>query len=209
MRSNATHPRRAACVSSLNAFSLSRTTFALFTSLYVLSLSGCSNEGNDKSGVEVTRTSSSQRALRRAYDGAPPVIPHPVLGATCTECHTNTGKAVPDRGFAPANPHLRTVGLSATANCRQCHVFKNATDEFRENDFIGLAQTFDGGDAMYEGAPPVMPHPVFMRENCTACHDGPSARPEIRCSHAGRVNCRQCHMSHNSDAEAFSAALPE
>ena len=27
----------------------------------------------------------------------------------------------------------------------------------------------------HENAPPVMPHPVFMRENCVACHSGPAA----------------------------------
>ena len=44
------------------------------------------------------------------------------------------------------------------------------------------------------GSPPVMPHPVFMRESCAACHAGPSARAEIRCTHETRTNCRQCHL---------------
>jgi cytochrome c-type protein NapB len=34
-----------------------------------------------------------------------------------------------------------------------------------------------------------------MRENCTACHDGPAAREEIRTPHPERVRCRQCHLT--------------
>ena len=193
---------RAGSVSFQHAWALC----ALFASLCTFSFCGCLSSSDDAS-VEVTPTGSSQRAQRRAFDGAPPVVPHPILGATCTECHTATGKVVPDRGFAPANPHLHTAGLSAMANCRQCHVFKNSTETFAESDFVGLAQTFGGGETMYEGAPPVIPHPVFMRENCRACHDGPSARPEIRCSHVGRVNCRQCHVARHNEAAAFGETV--
>ena len=190
------HHRQAGRVNSVSLPATLCICFLAFPGLYLLTLSGCQNSSDDASSgtSKITRTASSQRAERRAYDGAPPVIPHPRLGATCTECHTETGKAVPDRGYAPANPHLHTAGLSATANCSQCHVFKNATETFAENDFVGLAQTFAGGDRLYPGAPPVIPHRVFMRENCNACHDGPSAREEIRCDHAQRTNCRQCHV---------------
>ena len=168
---------------------------------------GCTNDGgNGGTNMEVTRTSSSQRAQRRAFDGAPPVIPHARLGATCTECHTETGKQVPERGYAPANPHLHTAGLSATAICNQCHVFKNSTEVFSDNDFVGLAQTFAGGDRLYPTAPPVIPHRVFMRENCNACHDGVSAREEIRCDHAQRTNCHQCHVAKESPVPSFPQA---
>jgi hypothetical protein len=33
-----------------------------------------------------------------------------------------------------------------------------------------------------------------MRENCNSCHADPASRPEIRCSHPLRANCRQCHV---------------
>ena len=145
-----------------------------------LLLCGCGTENSQSpEQPNVRRTSSTERATRRAYDGAPPVIPHARLGASCVECHTETGKAVPERGFAPANPHLRTEGFSLTANCRQCHLFSQTEESFVENDFVGIAQDLRRGERLYAGAPPVIPHPVFMRENCNACHDGPAARPAI------------------------------
>jgi predicted CXXCH cytochrome family protein len=47
---------------------------------------------------------------------------------------------------------------------------------------------------MYDGAPPTIPHKVFMRENCGACHVGPGAREEILTTHPERTRCRQCHV---------------
>jgi len=146
------------------------------------------------SEAPVGPTSTLVRSQRRLYDGAPPVIPHVPLNIKCTACHTDTGKEAPPLGFAPANPHAKTEGLSATSNCQQCHVFRRQEEVFAESDFRGVAQQFAKADRLYPGAPPVIPHRVFMRENCTSCHSGPVARPEIRCSHPQRVNCRQCHV---------------
>lgn len=145
-------------------------------------------------------TSSMVRAQRRAYDGAPPVVPHSRLGAACTACHTASGKEVPGQGFAPANPHLETDVAGRIANCTQCHVFAETSELFAENAFQGLRQDLRKGDRLYADAPPVIPHQTFMRENCSACHDGPAARPEIRCSHAERLNCVQCHVHRNLPA---------
>ncbi len=33
-----------------------------------------------------------------------------------------------------------------------------------------------------------------MRENCRACHTGPVAGDEIRCSHPECILCAQCHV---------------
>ena len=139
-------------------------------------------------------TASAVRAERRLYDGAPPVIPHAPLQIKCIACHTNDGKEAPPLGFAPANPHAQTAGLSSTSHCQQCHVFRRQEAAFAESDFQGLKQQFVKADRLYAGAPPVIPHRVFMRENCNACHSGSVARPEIRCSHPLRANCRQCHV---------------
>jgi cytochrome c-type protein NapB len=144
--------------------------------------------------VAIKPTTSAVRAGRRLYDGAPPVIPHAPLQIKCTSCHTDTGKESPPLGFAPANPHAGAVGLSATSNCQQCHVFRQWEEVFAESDFAGLTQHFAKADRLYPGAPPVIPHRVFMRENCASCHTGPVARPEIRCTHPQRINCRQCHV---------------
>jgi hypothetical protein len=71
----------------------------------------------------VVAAASKVRAARRAYDGAPPVIPHPPLSGTCTTCHGSAAVEVPGVGLAPPNPHLKTPGLSEKSRCRQCHVF--------------------------------------------------------------------------------------
>jgi cytochrome c-type protein NapB len=152
-------------------------------------------------------TPTAARAQRRLYDGAPPVIPHKPLNITCTECHTSSGKQVPPLGFAPANPHAATRGLSGTRSCQQCHVFRREETMFQdlENHFVGLPQSFAPADRLYPGAPPVIPHRVFMRENCTSCHSGPAARPEIVCKHAERTNCRQCHVPVTAPGEQMAA----
>jgi cytochrome c-type protein NapB len=157
-----------------------------------LLLFGC--DSLRSSGRSLKLTPSLVRAERRLYDGAPPVIPHRPINIDCTECHTTTGKEAPPLGFAPANPHAETSGISGTRYCQQCHVFRRQDELFRENDFAGLAQRFEPADRLYAGAPPVIPHRVFMRENCAACHSGPVARPEILCRHIERTNCRQCHV---------------
>jgi cytochrome c-type protein NapB len=95
--------------------------------------------------------------------------------------------------MAPANPHLRTEGLSAFSRCQQCHVFRKTEELFAETTFQGLAQRPRRGERMYAHAPPTIPHHVFMREDCNACHSGPAARKEIECSHPERTRCLQCH----------------
>lgn len=142
----------------------------------------------------MAKTPAVVRAERRLYDGAPPVIPHQPLGAACIACHDGDGLAVPDLGYAPPMPHAATAGMSTLSHCQQCHVFQRTGERFRDNSFAGLRQDLRRGRRLYGGAPPVMPHPVFMRENCTACHAGPAAREEIRTSHPERRNCRQCHL---------------
>lgn len=149
------------------------------------------------------KSSPAVRAERRAFDGAPPVIPHQPLGAPCIQCHNETGMAVPDLGFAPPSPHKDTAREGTMQNCRQCHVFKNAMTAFRDSDFVGRPQTTQKGNRLYPGAPPVMPHPALLRENCRACHDGPAAREELRCTHPDRTRCVQCHAEKNSD-DAFT-----
>jgi nitrate reductase cytochrome c-type subunit len=155
---------------------------------------------------EASASAFEVRAARRAYDGAPPVIPHPPLGGSCTTCHASTAHDVPGVGIAPPNPHLRTPGVSEASRCRQCHVFQSTTDLFVGNDFEGLPQRPRRGERLYEHAPPVLPHGLFMREACTACHAGPAAREEIRCSHAERANCLQCHAL-RSDSESVRLAV--
>ncbi|MHC4952486.1 MAG: hypothetical protein ACYTGZ_01230 [Planctomycetota bacterium] len=140
------------------------------------------------------KSAASVRAQRRAYEGAPPVIPHKPFGAACINCHSPTGLHVPGTGYAPPNPHGKTAGLAGTKTCTQCHVWKNTDGVWRKNSFDGLRQDLRRGEKAFLTSPPVIPHAVQMRENCMACHTGPAAREEIRCSHPERTQCRQCHV---------------
>ncbi|MHC4932501.1 MAG: hypothetical protein ACYTGV_09975 [Planctomycetota bacterium] len=165
----------------------------------LLFLAAC-GRGDAEKGVAVPgregvfKTAAIERSERRLYDGAPPVIPHQDMGMGCVNCHNDEGIHVPDLGFAPAMPHGRTRGLSAIANCRQCHVFRKSEESFRKNEFVGLRQDLRKGKQLHFLAPLVIPHRVFMRENCRACHDGPAVREEIRCTHPERPRCTQCHV---------------
>ncbi|MFN0006973.1 MAG: hypothetical protein ACKVXR_03620 [Planctomycetota bacterium] len=140
------------------------------------------------------KSAESVRAGRRLYDGAPPVIPHAEFGAECTSCHGDQGIEVEGVGYSVPSPHERTAGLSAISRCTQCHVFRRTDEEFVANGFAGLEQDLRPGTRQHALAPPTLPHPVFMRENCAACHTGPAAREGIRCSHPERSRCLQCHV---------------
>lgn len=169
----------------------------------------CTGESSSSGGVAVpgrtgaVKSSASVRAARRLFDGAPPTIPHPPLGAACTQCHNERGMHVEGLGFAPPSPHEETRGMSAFSRCNQCHVHALESDEFVVNSFAGLAQDLRRGERLYDGAPPVMPHGTLMRENCSACHDGPAAREELRCSHPERARCEQCHVTQR-ETSSFS-----
>lgn len=176
-----------------------RTSLVSVCAALLVALSpGCGGGDDDRvsvPGVEgASKTSATLRAARRAYDGAPPVIPHAPFGAACTSCHTLAGMSVPDVGFAPPSPHNNTDGLSLVSRCEQCHVWQVTDELFVENGFEGIAQDLRDGARAHDLAPPTMPHSVFMRENCTACHSGPAAREEIRTDHPERQNCQQCHI---------------
>ncbi len=158
---------------------------------------GCIGCGEYSSDSTPAPASLSARAARRAYTGAPPIVPHPPLSGTCISCHTVTGREVPTRGMAPANPHSDTPGMSEKARCKQCHVFRQTEEQFQESEFVPLKLDGRQGDRAHVGAPPTVPHPFFMREDCQACHAGPAARPEIVCKHASRQRCVQCHVLHD------------
>ncbi|MCA9069681.1 MAG: hypothetical protein KDA84_12190 [Planctomycetaceae bacterium] len=138
-------------------------------------------------------TAMPMRAERRAFYGAPPVIPHKLLGGKCVNCHNADGdKVLPGVGVAPANPHLKTPGMSEESRCLQCHIFQNEEPLFAESEFTPWVVHLKKQDSRQ---PPAIPHTSFMREDCNACHAGLASRPEIRCNHAERKRCQQCHIS--------------
>ncbi len=140
----------------------------------------------------------ARRAARRAYDGAPPTVPHPVRQDTAMECAACHEAGLRIRGrTAPAVPH------ATYTSCMQCHVVERApmgaVDWLPEpwpaadtNAFAGRTSP-EQGDQWGTSAPEI-PHRTFMRERCDSCH-GPAARDAIRSSHPYRQSCEQCHAS--------------
>ncbi len=135
--------------------------------------------------------SSQLRASRRAYNGAPPVIPHAVENtsdAACYACHSN--------GVAMGGMKASVMSHEFLANCLQCHA-PMAPAPFRdleaavETTFVGLPAP-QAGTRAYPGAPPTIPHSTWMRENCHACHGG-NGWAGMETTHPWRTNCTQCH----------------
>lgn len=135
----------------------------------------------------------------RAYHGAPPIIPHPVAdeknmgGNSCLKCHQNGGFTEKYKAYAPVTPHPEMV------NCKQCHVSQKTQSMFKGTNFRRIVVPKVGVNNALEGSPPIIPHQLQLRENCLACHAGPSAPKEIRVTHPERVNCRQCHVMNNKE----------
>jgi nitrate reductase (cytochrome), electron transfer subunit len=139
---------------------------------------------------------------RRAYPGAPPIIPHAVddrdaSGQGCLACHARGGWVPRFNAFSPVTPHPEL------AACGECHV-RETTPPASPATSLALPAR---GRAAMPGSPPPIPHDLEMRETCLACHAGPGAVAEIRTSHPERVSCRQCHALGARPAEAFTRPL--
>jgi cytochrome c-type protein NapB len=142
----------------------------------------------------------ADRAHRRAFFGAPPVIPHPVddsSSGSCLACHRTGVKVAGKIAYPISHPPY--------ANCLQCHapsVGRLGGDPPKlVTDFTRLDESTLASRA-WPGAPPRMPHGVWMRENCTSCH-GLVARPGLRTPHPNRQNCQQCHVPEGAVPPTF------
>ena len=144
--------------------------------------------------AEMVARSTGARAAGRAYDGAPPTIPHDAAIGSCVTCHDADGAAIAGVGVAPASPHGDGPASGALRRCRQCHVPATPTALLVASRFTGLQQGPWKGSRATVGAPPRIPHALQMRGECLACHAGPGARVELRTTHPERVRCRQCHV---------------
>lgn len=136
--------------------------------------------------------SSRQRASRRAYNGAPPIIPHAIQNtndAACYACHANGMRMAGLKASVMSHPFL--------VNCTQCHASPPPAP-FQDIDFA-VASSFVGlpapkaGQRAFPGAPPAIPHSQWMRQNCIACHGGPNGWAGMESTHPWRTNCTQCH----------------
>lgn len=140
----------------------------------------------------------ARRAKSRAYDGAPPTIPHSVRQNSAAECMACHGQY-----FTLGQAQAQGVPHDTFTSCTQCHVVQEApmpggsslARDPREvdNSFKGVKPVARGPRA-WSIAPPQIPHTTFMRENCMACH-GESGPSPMRTSHTSRQSCTQCHAS--------------
>ncbi|MDC0936002.1 hypothetical protein OAS39_06925 [Pirellulales bacterium] len=158
--------------------------------------------------------SLANRATRRAYDGAPPTVPHPVDqldSASCMACH--------GEGLRTDSLRAGKIPHPFYASCTQCHVEQQASfataSATYENSFAGVAAPSNGGraapgaspvvphttwmrealenrDPAADWVPPVVPHTTWMRDDCLSCH-GRTAAPGMESSHPWRAHCLQCH----------------
>jgi len=146
--------------------------------------------GQPEPGVPV-RTLAVYYA-RRAFSGAPPVIPHPVdpviaKDMACNVCHEQGGYVEKFHAYTPLTPHPEFE------NCLQCHVEATDGDPFRDLAWVSVPPPPIRRPAV-PGGPPPLPHPLRLREKCLTCHAGPAAPVEIRTGHPERTHCLQCHV---------------
>ena len=134
------------------------------------------------------------RAKLRAYDGAPPTIPHEVdpTGLPCLACHAD--------GYQIANRTAPAMSHEAYASCTQCHApsitsgppaIAGLAPSVGANTFKTLDAPLEGERA-WPGAPPTVPHTTHMRSDCMSCH-GALAETGLKTTHPWRHSCSQCH----------------
>jgi cytochrome c-type protein NapB len=153
---------------------------------------------------EMRQAALADRAKNRAYDTAPPTVPHPTDGmtaASCLACH-GSGMKVGDKvATRVSHPHY--------TNCVQCHApaappeLAALATPVADNGFAGAFRSGPGSRAA-PGAPPTVPHTTWMRQDCASCH-GLVTRPGIRTTHPWLTNCAQCHAP---SAELDQVAFP-
>jgi len=153
--------------------------------------------------AEEKAASARARASRRAFNGAPPVIPHAVADtndAACYACHGGGIRIAGHKASVMSHPFL--------ANCLQCHAppppsFHQREPEV-ESSFVGLPAPRSGQRA-YPGAPPTIPHSRWMRQNCLACHGHQQGWAGMETTHPWRTNCTQCHAPSAALDQAIAA----
>lgn len=131
------------------------------------------------------------RDLLRSHEFAPPIIPHPtgrdMQNSSCLHCHEKIRKV--SGRIAPLTPHPEW------SNCQQCHVNSNVLSwpEKRTGELVEIDSSEKSRRSQPE-APPVIPHSLEMKDNCSTCHQSKSPYTILQFSHPERSNCRQCHV---------------
>lgn len=144
--------------------------------------------------AEMKDSSLRDRLRTRAFNGAPPVVPHRVehqSAQSCLVCHREGMQLGHQIATKICHPHY--------ANCLGCHVEQAGSlpiavnAEAPANLFAGVLRAGPGIRAM-PSAPPSIPHTTHLRGDCMSCH-GLIARPGLRTTHPWLTNCVQCHAS--------------
>ena len=145
------------------------------------------------------------RQRNRAFNGAPPTIPHTIeqmSSVSCMACHRE--------GIQTATLRAAKMSHKYYANCTQCHVESSAKDVssvgFPQSEFEGLKAP-EAGPRAFAGAPPQIPHSTWMRESCLSCHGFTSERG-IRTTHPWQQNCTQCHAASSELDQVLIPAKP-
>jgi len=148
----------------------------------------------------------ARREQNRAFNGAPPTIPHRIdhrSSVSCVACHAD--------GIKTATLRIPRMSHQFLANCTQCHVEEQPdflpAVVFRENSFEGLPAP-QAGPRAFAGAPPQIPHSTWMRSDCMSCH-GYAGLHGIRTTHPWRQNCQQCHAPSAELDQTLLAAEPQ
>ena len=164
----------------------------------------------------------------RAYPGAPPRIPHELTPAefregACRTCHERGGYSQRFAAYVPLTPHpdqgpclqchvgtdelmaVPLVTADPNRRCHQCHAAGGPPGSTAESPLAWITTAWPRLAARTAGeeAPPIV-HAAGPRGNCVACHAGPAAVAEIRTSHPGWADCRQCHVEPDPEAAMFS-----
>lgn len=131
----------------------------------------------------------------RAFEGAPPVVPHAIDGmqrapGRCLTCHTRERRL--------GRRHTIQVPHPERSSCLQCHVAVASAAWVRPKQplasgFQPAAPRPAPGPA-HPWAPPPVPHQVQGRETCAGCHTPRNPDPKLRVDHSHRRNCLQCHV---------------
>lgn len=165
-----------------------KTLKYLLLLMFAILLSACGEEKSENYG-------KFSRDELRYYAYAPPLIPHEIINRKCQDCHIE-GMVV--EGYkTPVTPHPELV------NCQQCHIYPDADVAlFKKNGFVGVKEPV-ALNLPQPAGPPLIPHRVFMRENCVVCHNDPSRNEIVQTTHPERLNCTQCHVAQNGEVELF------
>jgi len=145
------------------------------------------------------------RSAMRAYDGAPPVIPHAIEGSSTFEC-----LACHEKGALVAGKRAPAMSHDRKDSCTQCHVAAGGPPSpvpapLTSSTFVGTPSP-SKGERAWAGAPPTIPHSTWMRGTCGSCH-GVAGALGMRSTHPWRDSCTQCHApSARLDQRAPNAA---